>query len=209
MSKEMQRILARNIQDKYPDFNIIISDEEPYTLYCAKDLGKILKLININANICKYDKKYKILINVPTNGGKQNVIYLTYNGVLKILMGSRKPNVIDFCKLFNIDVETTKYICIETDTIKCISDAFNIETMILQHNVDKYYIDLYFPDYKLAIECDEHHYDIIGDTEREEFIKNKLDCKFIRYKPYDKDFNIFILIGHIYKYIIDYQKNTL
>ena len=209
MSKEMQHILARNIQDKYPDFNIIISDEEPYILYCAKDLGKILNIINMNGNICKYDKKYKIKINVPTNGGKQNLVYLTYSGVLKILMGSRKPNVIDFCKLFNIDVETTKYICIETDTIKCISDAFNDENMILQHNVDKYYIDLYFPGYKLAIECDEHHYDIIGDTEREEFIKNKLDCKFIRYKPYAKDFNIFILINQINKHIKYYQKYTL
>ena len=209
MSKEMQHILARNIQDKYPDFNIIISDEEPYTLYCAKDLGKILNLTGINAHIVNYTQNYKIKINVQTNGGKQNVSYLTYSGTLKILMGSRKPNVIDFCKLFNIDVETTKYICIEADTIKCISDAFNDETMILQHNVDKYYIDLYFPDYKLAVECDERHYDIIGDTEREEFIKNKLDCKFIRYKPYAKDFNIFILINQIYKIIKDYQKYTL
>ena len=87
MSKEMQHILARNIQDKYHDFNIIISDEEPYTLYCAKDLGKILNIINMNGNIRKYDKKYKIKINVPTNGGKQNLVYLTYSGVLKIYDG--------------------------------------------------------------------------------------------------------------------------
>jgi hypothetical protein len=129
---------------------------------------------------------------------------MTYIGLLKLLTKSRKPNVIDFCKICNIDLNLHKFICIETDTIKCILDVYNGKTMILQYNVDKYYIDLYFPDYKLAIECDETHYDTIGDTEREEFIKNKLDCKFIRYKPYDKNFNIFILINEINTSIYGY-----
>lgn len=204
MSKETQHILARNVQDKYNDFDIIISDEEPYTLYSANDIAKKLNMTSIRSIIRNYDATEKYKVNSHTNGGNQDLIFITYNGLLKLLTKSRKPNVIDFCKMCNIDASSKYYMCIETDTIKCISDAFNYETMILQYNVDKYYIDLYFPDYKLAVECDENHYDMIGDTKREEFIKNKLDCKFIRYKPYAKDFNIFILISQINK-LMKYQ----
>jgi hypothetical protein len=32
-------------------------------------------------------------------------------------------------------------------------------------------------------------------------LKKELDCKFIRYKSYDKNFNIFKLLNEIYKNI--------
>jgi hypothetical protein len=203
MSKEIQCILACNIQDNYPDFNIIISDEEPYTLYSANDLAKKLNMTSIRSIIRNYDATEKYKVNSHTNGGNQDLIFITYNGLLKLLTKSRKPNVIDFCKICNIDLTLHKFICIEADTIKCILDAYHGKTMILQYRIDNYIIDLYFPEYKLAIECYENHCDIIGDTEREEFIKNKLDCKFIRYKPYAKDFNIFKVINQINRSIYD------
>ena len=36
-----------------------------------------------------------------------------------------------------------------------VQEAFKGEEMIEQYHVDGYRIDLYFPEYKLAIECDE------------------------------------------------------
>lgn len=79
--------------------------------------------------------------------------------------------------------------------------------MIPQDKLTHYYrIDLYFPDYKLAIECDENHTNIDADIKRENDIKDKLNCTFIRYKPYDKKFNIFLLINEIYKFILEYKK---
>jgi very-short-patch-repair endonuclease len=46
-------------------------------------------------------------------------------------------------------------------------DSFRNEEMIEQYTVLKYRIDLYFPRYKLAIECDEHHRDQFADDYRE------------------------------------------
>ena len=47
-------------------------------------------------------------------------------------------------------------------------------------------IDLYFPKYKLAVECDENNhqnYEILGEKLRELYIKEKLKCSFIRFNP--------------------------
>ena len=55
--------------------------------------------------------------------------------------------------------------------------------METQYNVLGCRIDIYFHDYKLAIEIDEKgHQDRNQDYEakREELIKKELDCKFIR-----------------------------
>lgn len=53
-----------------------------------------------------------------------------------------------------------------------------------QFVVDGYRIDFYIPKIKVAIEYDEEQHDyarnIFADKQREEYIKNKLGCKFIR-----------------------------
>ena len=78
--------------------------------------------------------------------------------------------------------------------------------MIQQYLVcnQKYKIDLYFTKYNLAIECDEHghkdrnpEYDYIRETE----IKKEIDCKFMRFNPDDKSFNLFKFINKIFKHI--------
>jgi hypothetical protein len=73
MSKEIQRILACNIKDNYPDFEIIISDEEPYTLYGANDIAKILNMTSIRSNIRSYNATEKYKVNAHTNGGNQDL----------------------------------------------------------------------------------------------------------------------------------------
>ena len=102
MSKEIQRILACNIRDNYPDFDIIISDEEPYTLYGANDIAKILNMTSIRSIIRNYNATEKYKVNAHTNGGNQDLIFMTYTGLLKLLTKSRKPYLIDFCKICNI-----------------------------------------------------------------------------------------------------------
>jgi DNA polymerase III delta prime subunit len=42
---------------------------------------------------------------------------------------------------------------------------------------------------------------LIYDENREKEINEILKCKFIRYKPYDDDFNIFNLLNRIYLHI--------
>jgi len=74
-----------------------------------------------------------------------------------------------------------------------------------QYNIDNYRIDLYLKDIGVAIECDEleHRNKQFDDIEREKYIKNKLKCEFIRFNPYDKDFNIGNIINAIFRKLID------
>ena len=66
----------------------------------------------------------------------------------------------------------------------------------------KWEINLYFPDKKLAIECDEFShtkYDKINEIERENYIKNELKCNFIRFNPCDNNFDLSVQLNLILK----------
>ena len=73
-------------------------------------------------------------------------------------------------------------------------DAFERENMQTQYSVLGYRIDLYFHNYKLAIEVGEKgHQDGIIDhgIQRQKAFEKKISCKFIRIDPDEEDFNIF------------------
>ena len=53
--------LYDKIKQYYPQCDVIKNDQEPYTLYCASDIGKILALKNINKSFSSF-KKDKINI---------------------------------------------------------------------------------------------------------------------------------------------------
>ena len=56
-----------------------------------------------------------------------------------------------------------------------------------------YRIDLYFQDYKLAIETDENRHrnrNIDYEIKRQKAIEQDLGCKYIRIDPNKKDFDI-------------------
>ena len=71
--------------------------------------------------------------------------------------------------------------------------------MIDQYKVEKYFIDLYFPDHTLGIEVDENgHFDRlkIKEQKREETIK-KIGLTLIRINSDKEGFDIFIKIGEV------------
>ena len=71
--------------------------------------------------------------------------------------------------------------------IKALKEL-NME-VIKQYYVDCYKIDFYIPSKNIAVEYDEkqHKHQIKQDEEREEYIKSKLNCKFIRCDYTDED----------------------
>ena len=82
--------------------------------------------------------------------------------------------------------------------------TFSREELSLQHYVLSYKIDVYFVKYKLAVEIDENNHeqrDNEKELTRENAIKQKLECKFIRINPDDDKFSIFTEIGRIYENI--------
>jgi len=68
--------------------------EEP--LFKAKDIGELLEMSNIRQIIKNFNNKQKGVSLTDTPGGKQEVIFLTEQGLYKVLMRSRKKIAEDF-----------------------------------------------------------------------------------------------------------------
>lgn len=145
-------------------------------------------------------------------------MYLTYKGLLKLLTTTRKYVPVKFtewlCKLLGEQFTHVKFISAETDTINSIQKSIFSDS-ICQYSVDKYRIDLYFPEYNLAIECDEfnHKYrNLDYEIKRENYIKDKLKFSFIRYNPNSYEFDIFEIIKKINIFIKlkdEYEKDMI
>ena len=100
----------------------------------------------------------------------------------------------------------------EQSVIKSIIDAFKGEDIQIQYTVLEYRIDLYFYEYKLAIEIDElDHNDRNTDYEikRQRETEKELNCVFIRTNPDAADFNMNRLKDQICKHIIKSKEEKL
>lgn len=111
------------------------------------------------------------------------------------------------------DVELVNKILLmslENSYIGFIENSFkNITKLKRQYKVKQYYIDLYFIEYKLAIECDEdHHYNkgnILLDKIRQKEIEDKLGCTFIRFNTKTELYEVLNMIN---SYIINHYKTN-
>ena len=96
--------------------------------------------------------------------------------------------------------------------MKSIKDVFDGEDMPTRYSVLGCRIDLYFYEYKLAIEIDEFgHNDRNTDYEikRQREIENELNCVFIITNPDDSDFNMYKPKNQIYNHIIKSKEENL
>lgn len=174
-------------------------------LFRATHIAKVLGISNIGSSIRDFGMDKKVLQQVHTRGGYQTVIFLTLVGLRHLVTVSRKPKAIEIAKLLGIDVIPCKVSTFEASTLRQIMEAFDGEVMDLQYPIGPFFIDLYLPRYKLAIECDEQQHDTNFEKEkdatRQAYITSQLCCTFIRYKPHTDCFSIFQVINQIYTHI--------
>ena len=141
--------------------------------------------------------KYRSLNNNKF-GGFYIKEYIERNDVKHIVMNSRKIKMINLLEVIN---EPILYkLPIECETLKPISEIFSDYEPIVQYPIGTYYIDLYLKKVNIAIECDEHNHkkrDSMYEKKREIFIKENLNCKFVRYDPHSLNFNINNIIKNI------------
>jgi very-short-patch-repair endonuclease len=154
----------------------------------------------------KVNQEYKGVGRVVTNGGIQNVIVLTPEGVKQLLISSKKhlatkKKLADFLGVtLNVLPQNTK----EIELITIIQTVFSHIPSVTQFFISGYRIDLYFPDYRIAVECDEYghsSYDTERELARQDTITKLLGCQFIRFNPHDVDFNIGNVINQIMQVI--------
>jgi|694.fasta_scaffold65736_3 very-short-patch-repair endonuclease len=212
---ENEHECARRIKSEYPTLNIEFKQIIPYASYRASDIGCILKITNIRASIVKYDcteKHYIVCDSESTNNIRkhQNYAYLSHKGLEKLLFSSRSSESMKMNELMGMEVARKWFPCIELDVVTNILSAFRSENVCRQFACDKYRIDLYFIDHKIAVECDELHHrsetNKTKDKMRETVLKQNLHCEFIRFNPFDPQFNVFELIGKIHSAITEKLK---
>jgi very-short-patch-repair endonuclease/prophage antirepressor-like protein len=137
-------------------------------------------------------------------------ILITHDGAVEILIKTRKrisPDVLYILKKFHIETTNRKCLTKEQQTLSAIGDVFKTEKIEDQYKVGHYYIDLYFPVFKIVVECDENgHADRKPDKERDrmDFINHELDIDdshWIRFNPDENEFDISKVIAQIYNFI--------
>jgi very-short-patch-repair endonuclease len=188
--------------------DIVIQDTNQEPLFRANDIGVILEISNIRSNIQDFDNTEKATCVTDTPGGPQNMLYLTVKGLKRVISKSRKTKAIDLANKLGLDIHDNMYVPFETSFIDFLQKVYGSEKFIHQYKIEPYIIDLYFPEHHIAVECDEHHHNFNkeDDEKREKYIKEKLNCVFIRFKQSKKNENLPELIGQINKEI---EKNKL
>ena len=99
----------------------------------------------------------------------------------------------------------------EKTTLDSIKNAFQGENMQTHCRVLGNEIDIYFDDYKLAVEIDDYNHedrDVGCEIERQKPLEKELDCKFIRINPYKENFNVFKAINEIFRHIKESNKKS-
>lgn len=152
-----EHAIAKILKEKY-NVHIVLAENAPYAMVCAADIGRALHLINVRKSIGSYGTAYKKKSIIQTKGGRQNVSFLTILGLRKLFNSCRTVATSSVAKAVGLDTDNLLFPCIESQTLKCLLDAFRGETMYPQHSIGNYRIDLYFPKYNLAVECDELQY---------------------------------------------------
>jgi len=107
----MEILEAFVINNKEYNINILWKDDE--ALFRATEIANILEINNIHTSILNFDDDEKILCNIITNSGNKESIFLTENGIYRLLMQSRKPIAKSFqkwlCKVIKTIRKTGKY----------------------------------------------------------------------------------------------------
>lgn len=86
-------------------------------------------------------------------------ILITRDGACEILLKTRKlitPDVAYLLKEFGIETTNRKCLTKEQQSLSDISNVFKTYNHEFQYSVGTYLLDMYFPDHKIIIECDEN-----------------------------------------------------
>ena len=137
-------------------------------------------------------------------------ILITREGAIEILIKTRKrlsADVLHILKTFHIDTTNRKCLTKEQQTLSSIVNVFKTEKYEDQYKIGKYFLDLFFTEYKIVIECDENgHADRKPWKERErmDYVNRTLeitDDNWIRFNPDEFDFDLSRVTGLIYRKI--------
>jgi very-short-patch-repair endonuclease len=151
------------------------------------------------------------MFEVQTNGGPQKTQFVNLEGIKMLLTRTRSPYAVDLAHELGIQIHESHWLPVEASVIRFLVAAFANEVSFLQYSVGQERIDLYFPDYKLAVEVDETHHDHPANREadaaREERIKAALGCTFLRIRCRPGSIDLAAVVNQVYRHISDALQN--
>lgn len=199
-----------------------IADHLCFEYFVGYEVATLMNYKNVSVTLRKLSSSEKLLfkdypgVKFPKLDDK--AILITRDGATELLEKSNKLLTDDVYHILNqvgIQLKLTKTLTKEQRNLGFVTDAFKIENMIPQYPIDngRYRIDLYFPEYKIIVDCDENGHldrDLKAEKTREEFINATLGISmdnWIRFNPDGDDKEIAKVIGKIYM-IISRMKNS-
>ena len=183
--------------------NILGTSETPF--FQANQVGALIGVNNVRESIKNFDVDKKVLLSSSTHTGTRKLQFLTMAGLRHFVSASRKPNAIDLARLLGMEMFDSKVATFEATTLSHIMKAFHGEQMRMQYAIGGFFIDLYFPRIKLAIECDEQQHTDDKDAARQQYIETHLGCTFLRFKPHAPGFCVFKVINQIHQHILTWD----
>ena len=148
--------------------------------------------------------------NVTSRGGSNRIDYFLTEDCFEWISNSYNMRNVYTQNIGNNIKQVNIAMCIENSTIGFITNSFKeIAEMKRQQAIGKYKVDLYFPEYKLIVECDENGHsdrDIDDERIREEFLI-ALGNKMIRFNPSDNNFDLSNVLREINTFIFGSRKN--
>jgi very-short-patch-repair endonuclease len=173
----------------------------------AKDVGKVLGHSNIRRILTNIPESERKKFVCDTEGGPRLFTHISSKALVQILCVSRKSASIEMSRVLGIE-GTQRVIPMETSTLHQIQTALSSFKTKFQHKCGPYFIDLYFEDFKVAVECDEpnHKHQQVEDRHRQTYLETNLECEFIRYNPCTDGFSIFEVISEILSKILASMK---
>lgn len=160
----------------------------------------LCKKFGVNKEFIKEKLKHSIF--------KENIDYnITKKDILLSHICFTQLNL-DMLITNNADIKYIKrYIPEENSTLKFLYETFkNLHNIQKNYKIDDYIVDLYLIDYNLVIQCDEinnKYYNDENEDKKEEYIKDKLKCKYIRFNESDKYFKLTKLMNNILDIMIN------
>lgn len=184
-------------------FNKSVDELIPLLTTHKINLLRFLKR-NFKQNIHFIEVPMKRTNNDARGGHNRMDILLTEEAfeLLKNSYNMRNRNITTISsniKVFNLVMP------IENQTLSFIETAYDgVTETIRQYSIDQYRVDMYFPKYKIIIECDEfNHVDRnpIDELERETYLISQGN-HMIRYNPNENEFDMSIVLRDINRIIM-------
>lgn len=196
----------KNKKKSFSEYDIEIIDETGEKWTCGVWYCKKLNYTNpkkaIRDHVNKNNKKTGgELLNWIT-GCNRTKIYINQMGITEIQIKSRKPESLELFKGIKLYAKIPYKETEITHQIKKYLDTCEIKYET-QKKLSSYFIDIYLPEYKIAIEIDENwHKDRPKEYEQKrELYLRQSGMKVLRVNPDDPEYCIFTLLGTISKEI--------